>query len=78
MHVDLPTLFFFFLLVRAMIITHQYIWNVCGMCELKHDLKIIIEIVSKAVYRGIARIFYIGGLIFDDDDYNHCINSLYI
>ena len=61
MYVDLPTLFFICLLVRAMIITHQYIWNVCGMCELKHDLKIIIEIVSKAVYRGEAKIFYMGG-----------------
>ena len=28
--------------------------------------------------RGVARIFNMGGPIFDDDDYHRCMDSLYI
>ena len=30
-----------------------------------------------AVVRGVARIFYMGGPIFDDDDYHYYMDSLY-
>ena len=27
--------------------------------------------------RGVARIFYMGGPIFDNDEYHYCMDSLY-
>ena len=33
---------------------------------------------SLCIIRGVARIFYMGGPIFDDDDYHRCMDNLYI
>ena len=68
-------LFLFFYLIK---INKLIFFNLDADVETLDIILIFLTYAVCHMRRGVARIFYMGGPIFDDDDYHRCMDNLYI